>query len=328
MAAPVRADIMSQEMVDNWHEWDGNQWSFSSSAGVVSVVPRAARTITLSGFKNESMNKIYQESRDELIDGREIYLSSDGQHFIFWCQGETRWKGSATDFLPKIRKGKSFSFLGSPQGADILSPGLLKCWQEWFDNKWIYRPEAGVSHIGTVGGKQSDVRQKPHKRVLHNAGQPAKRSRTDVPAVVVRHAGQQPKRSSREQGLASTDSESSRYELATESEPENDGMLTPRSQHRSEVVETIFSRYDVDGDGHLCSSELRAFAEAAGFDGDDQEWADEYRQLLAVNSGGCTEEKGVHRVAFCRLISDVSGEGLYCTDEELLGILDWPKKGA
>merc|ERR1712129_429204 len=49
---------------------------------------------------------------------------------------------------------------------------------------------------------------------------------------------------------------------------------------RSELVRLIFEACDSDGDQRLSLREMRRFAEAIGFGGEDQEWEEEFAALF------------------------------------------------
>jgi len=134
------------------------------------------RTVTLCGFSREAMNTTYAERRQRpfLVNDRETYWSADERFFLFWCKGESRWKGCCTSHLAKIQEGRSVSFVGAPLGLDILSASLPKGWHEWQNKEWVLAEKAGVASIGPAplllrsvtlsGFKRSQVNVKYEER--------------------------------------------------------------------------------------------------------------------------------------------------------------------
>merc|ERR1712048_1047419 len=101
----------------------------------------------LAGFNSDALNTTYKEQRKSelFVNNREIYRSLDGEHFIYWCNKDSRWKGSRMTYLQRIQNGASLSCIGAPMGADILSPSLLQGWYELYQKKWIFIQNAGVA---------------------------------------------------------------------------------------------------------------------------------------------------------------------------------------
>ncbi|CAJ1375227.1 unnamed protein product [Effrenium voratum] len=86
----------------------------------------------------------------------------------------------------------------------------------------------------------------------------------------------------------------------------------PFAMSRAELKSALFSALDQDGDRRLLSPELRQFAELTGFEGDPEEWEEEYRVLC--------EAQGCDLAAFGQLLDD-DEDGLYCADAELAEML-------
>lgn len=84
---------------------------------------------------------------------------------------------------------------------------------------------------------------------------------------------------------------------------------------RLQLQRAIHRECDVDGDGFLRCEELRNFASETGFDGDDEEWASEYKSLC--NGRGVDDTVGFNEAEFAAVVDDGTATGVYCTDEEL-----------
>ena len=87
------------------------------------------------------------------------------------------------------------------------------------------------------------------------------------------------------------------------------------SPPRAQAVAFLFAAYDVDIDGYLNQYEMRRFAAAMGFDGNDAEWEVEFRKLC--DEWGCACTPGVSPALFSKLVDDESDSGCPCTDQEL-----------
>jgi len=86
-------------------------------------------------------------------------------------------------------------------------------------------------------------------------------------------------------------------------------------QSRPELVRRLFEVCDRDGDQRLNCREFRRFADAIGFEGEDQQWEVEYAALFDGRSE--RPEAGISFQIFSELVDDMSESGCYCTDEEL-----------
>lgn len=116
--------------------------------------------------------------------------------------------------------------------------------------------------------------------------------------------------------------ESSHPSLAAQRAPSFPGRPreAERPRTRQEFVRAVFAVSDIDGDSQLNSAEMRRFASLVGFQGDDQEWAEEFAALL--ESGPSSATRSIRFDHFATLVEDESEDGCYCTDEELASILE------
>jgi len=69
---------------------------------------------------------------------------------------------------------------------------------------------------------------------------------------------------------------------------------------------------------------MLAFASSVGFDGNAEEWKEEYR--LICEGLGRTVEQAIDAQSFLRLVNEDTDDGCYCSDKELAGMLgrSWP----
>eukprot|EP00929_Paragymnodinium_shiwhaense_P029153 TRINITY_DN1677_c1_g1_i1.p1 TRINITY_DN1677_c1_g1~~TRINITY_DN1677_c1_g1_i1.p1 ORF type:complete len:425 (-),score=107.58 TRINITY_DN1677_c1_g1_i1:75-1271(-) len=90
--------------------------------------------------------------------------------------------------------------------------------------------------------------------------------------------------------------------------PPTDTLLAKRTT-RAEVVRGVFDTFDRDCDDLLNPVELRAFADSVGFEGDESDWADWYRDTCS--EVGANRKLGVDRAQFMMLTKDADDEDLY-----------------
>merc|ERR1711862_179172 len=104
-----------------------------------------------NGFAFSSMNAVFVDRRSAplRVAGRETY-HSDGGHFLYWCARESRWKGTASSDLVRVKAGHPVGFIGAPVRGDLFSPSLLVGWHEWEGGRWVPKQNAGVSAMGTT----------------------------------------------------------------------------------------------------------------------------------------------------------------------------------
>lgn len=84
---------------------------------------------------------------------------------------------------------------------------------------------------------------------------------------------------------------------------------------RSDVVNALFNCLQCKDTGRIGSQELQRYAKLSGFDGDDDDWAEEYEDLCAEQ--GWNKEQGLSRAEFSVLMNDDA----MGADEELKAIL-------
>jgi len=88
---------------------------------------------------------------------------------------------------------------------------------------------------------------------------------------------------------------------------------------RTDLVKAVFHACDIGGDDLLDVRELREFANLTGFDGSDDEWAEDYKMLCGDFASGSSY---VSLDVFRQLVDDDSDNGCYCSDDELSSMLD------
>jgi len=93
------------------------------------------------------------------------------------------------------------------------------------------------------------------------------------------------------------------------------GIVT-KSSARHELIRQVFRACDTDNDGMLDEVEMRSFAVHVGFEGSNEEWAQEYKLLCAEK-----QTSGVNMKLFEKLANDNSENGCHCTDDQLQTIL-------
>lgn len=150
--APPGSDVASDRPQRGWHEWYRSAWVLRAEAGTAGCIHAELRTVSLCGFQRGGMNTTYVERRDPhlVVEDREVYVSQDGQYFLYWCSAETRWKGCLSSHFQKVQKGGSLGLLGAPLGVDLLAPSLCRGWHEWIGSRWLFHSKAGVSSFGTA----------------------------------------------------------------------------------------------------------------------------------------------------------------------------------
>lgn len=96
---------------------------------------------------------------------------------------------------------------------------------------------------------------------------------------------------------------------------------------REALKQQLFQKCDKDGDGFLNKAEMRVLAEHVGFEGSNDEWAEEYELLCSEHY--LEPKKGITMGVIMNVLDDKSELGLYCSDSEicqLLGIEHVPAK--
>lgn len=90
--------------------------------------------------------------------------------------------------------------------------------------------------------------------------------------------------------------------------------LVRDSGPRSDIVNALFSCLQCKDSGRIGSPELLRYAKLSGFDGTDDDWAEEYEDLCAEQGW---DKVGLSRSEFSTLMSDEA----MGSDEELKAIL-------
>lgn len=85
-------------------------------------------------------------------------------------------------------------------------------------------------------------------------------------------------------------------------------------RYRPKMISILFHFFEDPSKRRLGLSELHDFAKLCGFDGDAQEWEEEYRELCAEN--GWSPGVGADALHFAHLVNDESATA-HCTDEQL-----------
>lgn len=148
VSGPEDVDLLDPALSQGWFEWNSVAWSKNPMAGVSSLGPTVAlpRLVRLAGFvATPALNGRFIEQRHRaLLNGHPTFWSGAGEHFLFWCKKEHRWKGSKRDSFVKNRSGGSSALVAAPLEADILSGAPLPGWHEWMGSTWVKQSRAGV----------------------------------------------------------------------------------------------------------------------------------------------------------------------------------------
>eukprot|EP00929_Paragymnodinium_shiwhaense_P006508 TRINITY_DN11000_c0_g1_i7.p1 TRINITY_DN11000_c0_g1~~TRINITY_DN11000_c0_g1_i7.p1 ORF type:complete len:672 (+),score=208.04 TRINITY_DN11000_c0_g1_i7:85-2100(+) len=92
-------------------------------------------------------------------------------------------------------------------------------------------------------------------------------------------------------------------------------VMDPAGMSRLELQQAIFKMADTDGDGRLESEELRVFAGTVGFDGNDAEWAKEFKTICEARQ---VDDEWLGPDDFVAMLNDdETDDGLYCSDRQL-----------
>lgn len=145
MAEKAKADFEAALVVDPNSEFA--KWGRDAAAEQMRT---AGLQITLVGFKGSGLNAKYVERRRPgfSVNGLATYWSLDGVYFLYYCEKESRWKGTRWDNLEKVQKGGGSGFIAAPIGADVRSPTRpSKGWAEWDSATWVLRKTAGVASV-------------------------------------------------------------------------------------------------------------------------------------------------------------------------------------
>lgn len=102
------------------------------------------------------------------------------------------------------------------------------------------------------------------------------------------------------------------------------GPGTSTAANREQLKAAVFELFDKNGDGRLCQAELRSFAAWVGFDGNDEEWVEEFTMLC--QEVGAKPARGIDLKAFGAMVDDESDKGCFSTDLELKAILETSAK--
>jgi hypothetical protein len=139
------------------------------------------RTITLGGFKMTDLNEEYLEGPGEpfRMQGRETYWQASGKYFIFFCRRFSKWRIAAISAFGQNKDGNCLSFVSDNfPGRDIRSASLTKGWNEVEGEQWVYREEAGVVDVGTLGDQMD--REVPAGDAEQEDAEPSKRDAADA----------------------------------------------------------------------------------------------------------------------------------------------------
>lgn len=141
MAEAAKADFEASLALDP--RSDFARWGRESA---LLQLRSAGLELGLAGFKAEGLNVPFVERRRPgfAVNGHATFWSADGRLFLYWCEQESRWKGSLWSHFPKVQRGGSSGVLAAPVHADIRSASTGG-WHEFDGGRWVCRRSAGVA---------------------------------------------------------------------------------------------------------------------------------------------------------------------------------------
>lgn len=121
-------------------------------------------TVTLSGFKIETLNEEYLEGPTEefKMQGKETYWQASGQYFMYWCERYRKWRIASIDAFGNNKNGNCFGYVSDAYpNRDIRDTSLIKGWIEVDNGEWVLREDAGVSRLGQLADQMEAAHIEP-----------------------------------------------------------------------------------------------------------------------------------------------------------------------
>merc|ERR1719160_2199861 len=88
-------------------------------------------SMELKGFRIEKINGVYTKDRSKLVQGRHIYINTNGLFFAYFCDQLQEWRISVPEYVEAVQQGACRGWaagIGIAFGDSSLAHGI----SEWY----------------------------------------------------------------------------------------------------------------------------------------------------------------------------------------------------
>merc|ERR1719428_658981 len=96
-------------------------------------------SMELSGFRIEKINGVYTKDRSKLVQGRHVYINTNGLFFAYYCDELAEWRISVPEYVEKLQEGECRGWaagVGLNFGDSSVSRGIRE-WYQTKDGQWV-----------------------------------------------------------------------------------------------------------------------------------------------------------------------------------------------
>merc|ERR1719272_1951849 len=113
---------------------DASSWCMAPGHSAVG----RCHSVELKGFRIEKINGVYTKDRSKLVQGRHIYINTNGLFFTYFCETLEEWRISVPEYVEAVQQGACRGWaagIGINFGDSSLPHGITE-WYQTTDGMW------------------------------------------------------------------------------------------------------------------------------------------------------------------------------------------------
>jgi len=114
-------------------------------------------SMALSGFRIEKINGVYTKDRSKLVQGRHIYINTNGLFFAYFCDELQEWRISVPEYVEAVQQGACRGWaagVGLNFGDASVTHGI----EEWYETTHgVWGQASNASYSCTETDHEDDL---------------------------------------------------------------------------------------------------------------------------------------------------------------------------
>merc|ERR1719301_62930 len=115
-------------------------------------------SMELKGFRIEKINGVYTKDRSKLVQGRHIYINTNGLFFAYFCDELQEWRISVPEYVEAVQQGACRGWVagvGLNFGDSSITDGI----EEWYQTtNGVWGEATNATHTCTDSDYEADLK--------------------------------------------------------------------------------------------------------------------------------------------------------------------------
>merc|ERR1719453_1620480 len=143
VAATTSGVDITKKFAKSGFNENAETWCMSDKQSTIGT----CNSMELRGFRLEKINGIYTKDRSKLVQGRHIYINTNGLFFAYFCAALEEWRISVPEYVESVQSGHCRGWAAGIGlvFADSSVPNGITEWHQTSKGVWSKVPNAIAS---------------------------------------------------------------------------------------------------------------------------------------------------------------------------------------